>query len=640
MLKISFYGLVLLIFAFIYSCGPGSDDSGPLFIRKAVPKNALTYNKFVDDYTILELNDPGLRKYLSERKDKIIVRIPHLDNELTLELFRVDIYDGSGLKVMTDQGEFHYTDDALFYRGEVVGDNHSIVTLSMFPGEVSGVISSEKYGTINIGKSGTDIAFEHMVFNQEEYRDTLKFECGSPDGGLTTPELELLKNVQKLTKKNGTDELGLSCVSVDFEMTYESIAAFGGVTQSVNWMTSVFSAVKQLYAKEGINIVIKSIFVWTTPDGYSTNQATALNQVRAKREKDPAFTGNLVHLVRPMVSGSLGGIAYLGVLCVKSYAAAVSHVQVQYKAPPTYSWTVMVITHEIGHNLGSNHTQWCGWVGGAIDNCYTTEGGCPGGPAPIGGGTIMSYCHMTSYGINFDKGFGPQPRAKILSYYNQATCSSCSTDPPPGPTCTDGIKNGTETGIDCGGSCPPCPVVPPGGETVVSRGKPASQSSTYMPNTAPYPASRVNDGVSTGTNNFNHTLAELRPWVQIDLGQKHSITGIKITNRVGCPTCVGRLKTFRVTLTDAPITTYPDQYVFQYSNSTGAKDGEVITSGGTAAGRYFRLWADNGSVPNYLHLAEIELTGKVATNCRDSIVIRLDTIMTVRRDTSIVRKCD
>lgn len=29
---------------------------------------------------------------------------------------------------------------------------------------------------------------------------------------------------------------------------------------------------------------------------------------------------------------------------------------------------------------------------------------------------------------------------------------------PPGPTCSDGIRNGDETGIDCGGSCPPCAV--------------------------------------------------------------------------------------------------------------------------------------------------------------------------------------
>ena len=28
---------------------------------------------------------------------------------------------------------------------------------------------------------------------------------------------------------------------------------------------------------------------------------------------------------------------------------------------------------------------------------------------------------------------------------------------PPGPTCTDGSKNGSESDVDCGGSCPRCP---------------------------------------------------------------------------------------------------------------------------------------------------------------------------------------
>ena len=32
---------------------------------------------------------------------------------------------------------------------------------------------------------------------------------------------------------------------------------------------------------------------------------------------------------------------------------------------------------------------------------------------------------------------------------------------PPAPTCTDGKKNGSETGIDCGGSCSACAVTPP-----------------------------------------------------------------------------------------------------------------------------------------------------------------------------------
>lgn len=34
----------------------------------------------------------------------------------------------------------------------------------------------------------------------------------------------------------------------------------------------------------------------------------------------------------------------------------------------------------------------------------------------------------------------------------------CGGDCAPCPTCTDGIQNGNETGVDCGGDCPPCEV--------------------------------------------------------------------------------------------------------------------------------------------------------------------------------------
>lgn len=40
-------------------------------------------------------------------------------------------------------------------------------------------------------------------------------------------------------------------------------------------------------------------------------------------------------------------------------------------------------------------------------------------------------------------------RASLL---NSNGCGSSG----PAPTCSDGIQNGTETGVDCGGSCPPC----------------------------------------------------------------------------------------------------------------------------------------------------------------------------------------
>jgi len=45
-------------------------------------------------------------------------------------------------------------------------------------------------------------------------------------------------------------------------------------------------------------------------------------------------------------------------------------------------------------------------------------------------------------------------------------------DLPPPPSCTDGKKNGSETGVDCGGTCPPCALGSGGdGALTVAKGK-------------------------------------------------------------------------------------------------------------------------------------------------------------------------
>lgn len=86
-------------------------------------------------------------------------------------------------------------------------------------------------------------------------------------------------------------------------------------------------------------------------------------------------------------------------------------------------------------DLGSWHTQSCNWPGGALDNCVSPEGSCAAGPPPVNGGTIMSYCHLTSNGINFSHGFGAVPGAKIR---DKVLNSSCLT---PTGTAPDGAHN-------------------------------------------------------------------------------------------------------------------------------------------------------------------------------------------------------
>lgn len=197
--------------------------------------------------------------------------------------------------------------------------------------------------------------------------------------------------------------------------------ARGGTQGAVNWITSVFEVVRLLYSRESISVKINEIFVWDTQDSYSTSSSfDALQQFKSTR---PNHSGDLAHLLALKPTG-LGGIAWVNTLCT-NYNYAYSNIQNSFANFPTYSWTVMVITHEMGHNLGSPHTQNCSWGPNhnqALDNCYQTEGNCAPGPAPTGGGTIMSYCHLTSYGINMERGFGTEPGDLIRARVSAANC--------------------------------------------------------------------------------------------------------------------------------------------------------------------------------------------------------------------------
>jgi hypothetical protein len=85
----------------------------------------------------------------------------------------------------------------------------------------------------------------------------------------------------------------------------------------------------------------------------------------------------------------------------------------------------------MGHNLGSRHTHWCGWPGGAIDNCQNVEPDnfgfyCSPGPFPSNGGTIMSYCGATYGPFPLSNGFGYYPNQEITSDIAAADQCICS----------------------------------------------------------------------------------------------------------------------------------------------------------------------------------------------------------------------
>lgn len=317
-----------------------------------------------------------------------------------------------------------------YYVGALAGDDQSIAAISFFNDEILGVIESEQFGTLELGKLDKDPQNRYALFNTADLKSKPDFECG-------TEQLEQPRSIFRDIDTD-TPKSNLKCVRIYFECEYDMYLANGASVQNTfNYMTGVYNVVKTLYDNAQIRTIISEIFVWNTPDAYPTSSTS--NALVSFRTTRTAFNGDVAHLVsRGAPTG--GGIAYLDVLCNRAYAYAYSYIYQSYNQFPTYSWTVNVIAHEMGHNLGSPHTHNCSWdVNGdglaaeMIDGCGPSagyaEGSCTTAPLPTNGGTVMSYCHLVGgVGINFNHGFGPLPSARIQNrVYNASCLNTCNT---------------------------------------------------------------------------------------------------------------------------------------------------------------------------------------------------------------------
>ncbi len=316
--------------------------------------------------------------------------------------------------------KYSYENTAIHYKGFIKNRPNSFAAVSLMNDKLVAVIADEK-GNINIGAINTPEAKlknEHIIYRETDILLKNEFECGTDNqlSSIVTPIPTYLP--QSLTAAT----INAEPIDVYFEADYQTYLNNGSnVTNTVNYVTALFNVVKTMYENDSINVQISAIKVWNTVDPYYS--ITTSSPVLSAFSSNMAigFPGDLAHFLSQRTIG--GGVAYLNSICNNNAlkTAVSGNLTNSFNSLPLFSWPVMVITHEMGHNLGSPHTQSCSWPGGAIDNCYATEGGCPQGPAPTNGGTVMSYCHLNT-GINLANGFGPLPGQKIRNIIRNNTC--------------------------------------------------------------------------------------------------------------------------------------------------------------------------------------------------------------------------
>ena len=128
---------------------------------------------------------------------------------------------------------------------------------------------------------------------------------------------------------------------------------------------------------------------------------------------------------------------------------------------------------------------------------------------------------------------------KVLALMAAVTFVSCSdddNDPDDGPdavtaTCTDGIKNGDETGVDCGGSCTACETTVPEESTTLTgtlseeRTLDASQTYTLEKNYSIEAGGKLIIPAGTVINATVETGDETETYIVVQRGGEIDIQG-------------------------------------------------------------------------------------------------------------------
>jgi len=399
------------------------------------------YARYVNDGVLLNLQRSALIDFWESKLPAVTLKIPVTETaDIELELVKVDLLKDDYILTTSDgrniaRGE----QEGVFYRGIIKGNSQSFASVSVTKRGIR-ILAGDDTGNYVVGEMKG--LREHILYNDLKLVESNPFTCGSD--ALSIPG-QGLKNIPRMNHSRSSMN---SCVPVYVECDYQTYLDIGGGTniQAVeDYVMGLLADVAMLYANESIDMSLSEVFVWTTADPErNLTDAGEILEAFGLRIQDN-YNGRLAHWISTRDLG--GGIAWLDVLCSSYFTfmadfdndnvdelhhagpyAVSSGFSPTYSAFPTYSWEVEVFAHEMGHNLGSKHTQACVWNGNntAIDGCVDTEDTCPRPTpnCPTDKGTVMSYCDLIqNCGILFSNGFGTQPGNLIRNNMNTANCT-------------------------------------------------------------------------------------------------------------------------------------------------------------------------------------------------------------------------
>lgn len=215
------------------------------------------------------------------------------------------------------------------------------------------------------------------------------------------------------------------CLTVFAVVDYYTYLDFEGDEPAiVNWVEGNWANAAQVFAVDNVKVDVSAIHIYTEPDWITLGTYNNIQEVLydfggfIKDDVNGRFKCMMTTYEWGGGIGWVGGYntprvaiynqeGLLGYFGAYNICANMDKTITNF---PTYSWNTNVLAHEMGHNLGLHHTHDGVWGPNGdmrIDDCS----GNPNIPVimPIEYSTQMSYCHLTSHGIDLTLGFGTYP---------------------------------------------------------------------------------------------------------------------------------------------------------------------------------------------------------------------------------------
>jgi len=411
----------------------------PLF-KISSSRDAIIDNE-IDNVTYLKLDTESLKSLRKDGLKFISFELPVDGKNQTFNLYSYNIID-AGFKVF-ERGsdgikkEVAYNTGS-FFRGALANKENSLASFSFYDDDIAGIFSILEKGNYNLVLNYENPGINkdnYLLFKESDVRTKRTAGCGVTDAhniGLDEGNV----NTAARGAYSSCKTLRVS-LHADYRLYQRRN---NSTTSATSYLTSLFNNIAVLFDNEGIVAALTEVVINSAPDGYTYGGSDEVLTKFGEDMQTMTMNGDIAQMVsgyRQWGSAPLGGLAWLNVLCVTPinspdgeggfrwvgpYSMSNNDILNNIPQIPIYSWDVNASIHEMGHNIGSPHTQSCTWAGGAIDDCYPTEGSCSPGPTPVNGGTIMSYCHLDNPGVNFALGFGPLPGQLIRSRMVSRAC--------------------------------------------------------------------------------------------------------------------------------------------------------------------------------------------------------------------------